>query len=235
MILVVILLPMATASAQEGDSQETMEWVKVTATILEERLTNAINVTDEANLLVKLMESSNDFEAVALLGLYCHEARTAAESGRNYCNWLKSFSRDKDLNSLIIRAQEARRQATRMRDAATVCQQKAMLNPPEVTFTLSDIIRSNAETIEHDITDGLASQNFHILSQKIEHALRGFQDTDLLTARLSNCEAVQKAAQEGSQACISALAAPNWTMVTTYLQQASNWAGVILAKAGDCR
>jgi hypothetical protein len=229
------MITMTSASAQEGDSPETLEWVKATATILEERLTNAINVTDEANLLVKLMESSNDFEAVALVGLYCHEARTAAESGRNYCNWLLSFSKDKDLNTLILRAQKARRQATLMRDAATACQQKSIQDPPKVTFTMSDIIRSNAETIDHDIADGLASQNFHILSQKIEHAERSFHDTYLLTTRLSNCETVQKAAQEGIQACISALSAPNWTLVTASLKQASNLAAAILEKANDCQ
>ena len=234
-IAVLMLFSMPSIKAQEGDSPETLTWVSGVATLLEERLTNAIKVPSEANLLIKLSESSKDFEAVALTGLYCHEVRSAAELGRSYCNWLNTYTRDKDLNSLVLRAQEGWQQAVKMREAAGECLQDIAKKPPERSFTLADVIRSNAETIEHDLADGLASQNFHILSQKVENAERVFQDTEWLTGRLSNCEPVLKAAQEGIQACMAALAAPNWTLVTTHLQRAASLAATIKFGAEECR
>ena len=106
------------AQTTAGDNSETLEWVLKTANLLEKRLNDAVADADVAGLLIKLMESYEDFEAVALIGLYCHEARTAAELGRNHCNWLTTYSRDKDLNSLILRAQDGRVQAARMSTAA---------------------------------------------------------------------------------------------------------------------
>lgn len=220
--------------AQEGDSPETLDWVIRTARLIEERLTTAINVTDEPTLLIKLMESSSDFESVAFIGLYCHEARTAAEMGRMYCNWLNTYTQDKDLNTLIRRAQEARQQAVNMRDAAASCNQTVKQFPPEKSFSLSDIIRGNAETINLDLADGLASQNLHILSQKIEHAERLFHDTEVLTARLSQCEAVTMAAQEGIRLCMAALAAPNWTEIKVLLQKASGLAEDMKVRGVEC-
>jgi len=230
-----MLLTGPPVKAQEGDSPETLTWVSGTASLVEERLTNAINVADEANLLIKLMESSNDFKSVALTGLYCHEVRTAAELGGSYCNWLNYYTRDKDLNSLTLRAQEARQQAVRMRNAAVDCLRDIAKKPVERSFSLADVIRSNAETIEHDLADGLASQDLHILSQKVANAERIFYDTELLTSRLNNCESVLNAAQEGIKACMEILAAPNWSLVTTHLNQASSLAATIKVRAEECR
>jgi len=234
-IAVLMLSSIPSMKAQEGDSPETLKWVSGIATLLEERLTNTLKIPNQANLLIKLIESSNDFEVVALTGLYCHEARSAAELGRQYCNWLNSYTRDKDLNSLVLRAQEARQQAVRMQGAVVGCLQDTTKKPVERSFSLADVIRSNAETIEHDLADGLASQNFHILSQKVENAERVFHDTELLTSRLNNCEPVLNAAQEGIKACMAILAAPNWSLVTTHLHQAASLAATIKDRAEECR
>ena len=232
---VILLFALNTkVDAQEGDAPETLDWVSRTAQLIEERLTTAINVTDESTLLIKLMESSSDFEAVAFIGLYCHEARSAAEMGRFYCNWLNTYTQDKDLNTLIRRAQEARQQAVKMRDAAGSCNQTVRQFPPDKSFSLSDIIRGNAEIISLDLADGLASQNLHILAQKIEHAERLFHDTEVLTTRLSHCEEVTTAAKEGIKLCMAALAAPNWMEINALLQKASALAENIKLQALEC-
>ncbi len=232
--LVLLALP-RPAQAQEGDSPETLEWVLKISNALEERLKDAVAAPDVANLLIKLMESYEEFEAVALMGLYCQEVRVAAERGRNECNWLTNHAQEKDLNTLIIRAQNARLQAIKMRDEALVCLKVAKQTTPDISFTLADIIRSNAETIEHDLADGLASQNFHVLSQKIEHAERIFYDTEVLAVRLGNCETVRDAAREGIQACMDALSSPNWALINTHIQKASACSAKMRERAGECR
>lgn len=225
----------AYCQAQAGDSPETLDWVQKLSDGLEERLHDAVVAPDLANLLIKLMESFEEFEAVALMGLYCQEVRVAAEKGRNQCNWLTNYSQEKDLNTLIIRAQNARLHALEMRDEASLCLKTARLHPPDQSFTFADIIRSNASAIEFDLSDGLASQDLHILSQKIEHAERIFHDTAVLAMRLSNCETVRNAALEGIQACAEMLAAPNWTLVNAHSQKALACSVKMKERAGECR
>lgn len=225
----------AVAQTQTGDSPQTLEWVQKISNTLEERLKSAVAAPTTTILLIKLMESFEDFEAVALMGLYCQDVRVAAEEGRNQCNWLTSYSQEKDLNTLIQRAQNARAQALKMQEASALCLQRAKLHPPDQTFTCADILRSNADAIEHDLNDGLASQNFHILSQKIEHAERIFHDTEVLALRLNNCETVRSAAREGIQACAQVLASPNWAAIKTHVQQAAAHAAKIKERAAECR
>ncbi len=231
----VLCTPRMHAHTTTGDNPETLEWVIKTADVLENRLNDAVADADVAGLLIKLMESYEDFEAVALTGLYCHEARTAAELGRNHCNWLTNYSRDKDLNTLILRAQDARTQAAKMRMAAAGCLETATLNAQEPGFTLADVLYANADAIEHDLLDGLAAQDFHILSQKVEHAERIFHDTEVLGFRLNNCETVRTVAREGLLACSAVLAAQNWTLVNKNVQKALDCAVKIKERAGECR
>lgn len=231
----ILLAPRMNAHTTTGDHPETLEWVLKTADVLEKRLNDAVADAEVAGLLIKLMESYEDFEAVALTGLYCHEARTAAELGRNHCNWLTNYSREKDLNALILRAQDARVQAARMRMAAAACLKMSTQNSQEVGFTLADVLYSNVDAIEHDLTDGLAAQDFHILSQKVEHAERIFHDTEVLAMRLNNCETVRSVAREGIVACTEVLNSQNWTLVNKNIQVALACAAKIKERAGECR
>lgn len=223
------------ATAHPGDSPETLEWVKRTADKIELSLSSATKSMDWADLLIKLMQSHDEFEAVALAGLYCHEVRKAAELGRSYCNWLHNATLDKDLNTCIIRATEARLQAIRMREAAETCLLEARQNPPDTTFILSDLLLANAEIIEHDIADGLASEDFHILSQKLEHAERIFHNTEVLAATMLDCGEVALAAKEGTRACMDALLSKEWANAIRYVQNVATEAGKIKSRAGKCR
>jgi len=85
------------------------------------------------------------------------------------------------------------------------------------------------------LADGLASQNFHILSQKIEHAERIFHDTEVLAVRLSNCETVRDAAREGIQACMDVRSAPNWALLNTHIQKSLACSAKMKEQAGGCR
>lgn len=234
LFLFLMLFSSRTSDAQH-DHPETLSWAIRMAEIVDRRLNDAAVVPEQANLLVKLMESYEDFEAVALAGFYCHEARQAAEQGRHYCNWLSGFTRDKDVNALIERAQNARVQANKMREAAVLCLNEAMHQQQQNGFMLADVLRSNAAAIEHDLSDGLASEDFHILAQKTEHAERIFQDTELLALRLQQCEKVRETAREGIRACSDSMAAPNWTQVKEHLQTAMRCATTIALHAGSCR
>lgn len=222
-------------AAHPGDSPETLEWVKRTADKIELSLSSATKSMDWADLLIKLMQSHDEFEAVALAGLYCHEVRKAAELGRSYCNWLNNTMRDKDMNTCIIRATEARLQAIRMREAAEICLLEARRNPPDTTFILSDLLHANAEIIGHDIADGLASEDFHILSQKLEHAERIFHNTEILAATMLNCNEVALAAKEGTRACMDALLSKEWTQAIRHARNAATEAGKIKSRAGSCK
>ncbi|GAB4489180.1 MAG: hypothetical protein OHK0019_06480 [Saprospiraceae bacterium] len=235
LLIAFLAVGLKPAAAHPGDSPETLEWVKRTADKIELSLSSATKSMDWADLLIKLMQSHDEFEAVALAGLYCHEVRKAAELGRFYCNWLNNSTLDKDLNTCIIRATEARLQAIRMREAAEICLMEARQNPPDTTFILSDLLRTNAEAIEHDIADGLASEDFHILSQKLEHAERIFHNTEILSATLLDCSEVTLAAKEGSRACMDALLSKEWGNAIRHVQSASAEARKIKSRAGKCK
>lgn len=225
----------AHSHAQTGDSPETLEWVKRTATKIETNLNGAVNSMDWAYLLIKLMETNDDFEAIALAGPYCHEARKAAELGRSYANWLNTYSMDKDLNACIVRASEARLMAIRMREAADYCLQSARQTPPDTTFLFTDLFLQNAEAIGHDIGDGIASEDFHILAQKLEHAVRIFHNTEIMAATLLNCEDLKTAAKKGLIACTEAMLNNDWDRAVLYARNAAQEAEKIGTLAGVCR
>jgi hypothetical protein len=211
--------------------------VRRTAEKIENSLNDAINTNDWANLLVKLMEAHDEFDAVALAGLYCHDARTAAELGRNYCNWLNAYAKDKDLNTCIIRATEARAQAHLMKESAAACLAAARSQQPAPaeTFSPADIIRFNADIIRHDLADGQASGDFHILAQKLEHAERVFRDTETLARTLVACERVRESAGEGIRWCMSALTSREWPAAMNFLAKALQEAERLQTVAGSCR
>ncbi|MBX2889536.1 MAG: hypothetical protein KF734_01290 [Saprospiraceae bacterium] len=200
--------------ANNSDSPETLEWVRRTASKIEKTLNDAINTNDWAYLLTKLMQMNEEFESVAFAGLYCHEARSAAEMGRYYCNWLNSFTEGNDLNSVIVRATEARLQARRMANAAAVCLLEQDKDTPSTSFKPSDILQSNSSVIRLDLTDGLASKDFHILAQKLEHAERVLRDTEVLSKGLLGCERVTEAALVCLEHTRNALLSREWQSVS---------------------
>ena len=223
-------------SAQDTivDHEDVLRWVEKTAITLEARLNDAVSLPETSNLLIKLMESYEDFNTIALMGIYCQGARISAELGRNQCNWV-NYVKEKDMTSLLLRAQEARLHAFKMRDAAASCLLETKDLHADKTLTMADIIRANTEHIDHALSDGLASKDLHILAQKIEYAEHVFHHNEMMALKLNNCTSIVVASRSGLQACTDALMAKEWPEVDKFVQKALTFSSTTRAKAEICQ
>lgn len=216
----VLVLCVATSSRSvaQTDSAETMRWVEKQAERIDTLLRDATRSHDQVNIIFRLMDAYLLFDAVALAGVYCPDVREAAQKGRNLSDVL-NFRLEKDMNSNLLRATEARLQAEKMRFFAQNCSE----NKPEKplpAFRPADVIREDASIVALDLTDGMAAEDFHILSQKLEHAIRVLHDVRHLAATFSQCGVVSTIVDEAIGYCESALAARNWTEVKRAVDKA---------------
>lgn len=219
---------------QNTDSREVLEWVKQTARRVDQSLHNAINLQDWPALLLSLMECKQEFNSVAIAGLYCHEARIAAERGRSFCD-LNNTAYPKDLSSCALRAVEGRKQAILMRDAALDCLRASYASPNTAdSLTLANLLQTNAAAIEQDLTTGINSNDFHILMAKLDHAHRIFQETMHMTNTMEQCKEIRKAATDGENETMSALLKRDWDVCVRHARQAIAHAQTIERLAPDC-
>ncbi|MBL7784085.1 MAG: hypothetical protein JNM22_22805 [Saprospiraceae bacterium] len=209
----------------QSDSAETLQWVENQSGRIDTLLQDALNNPDQLNMVYRLMDAYAIFDAVAMAGVYCPEIREAAQMGRNQTDVL-NYRLEKDVNSGVVRAAEARLQAEKMRVAAWNCEIVAPGRSSK-TFLPSDIIRDDVTHIELILSDGLEVGDMHLLSQKIEQALRMLYDIKNMAFTLQNCTGVAEKAQSAIQHGEAALAARNWTEVTRSVQQALKDAGRI--------
>lgn len=191
----------------QHDSEETLRWVEKQAIRMDSLLDHAIRSQEPINMLMVMSRLYANFDAVALVGLYCTEARTAAEQGRYFCDFV-NFKLDRDPNTIMIRTTSARLEAQRLLHAVEGCRQR---RPKESGgFKPIDIIQADARFAEADIADGLAAQDFHILTQKTEHAIRILYDVEHIAAALDACQDVVDAANEAIKQCRLIVSAQNW-------------------------
>ena len=110
-------------------------------------------------------------------------------------------------------------EAEKMRLAAQSCLRTL---PPQTAtaFFPNEIILEDARSIELMLSDGMAVGDMHILSQKIEYAIRGLYDIRHLASTLQNCSRVAANAQSAISNCEAALSARNWTEVNRSLNKA---------------
>ncbi|MCA0238283.1 MAG: hypothetical protein LCH81_18050 [Bacteroidetes bacterium] len=211
------LLAQARLSAQT-DSAETLQWIENQSGKIDTLLQDALNNPDQLNLVFRLMDAYLLFDAVAMAGVYCTDIRESAQMGRNLTDVL-NYRLEKDMNSGVVRASEARIQAEKMRVASQACRNAL---PADVVKTLSpaDIVREDVRHIELMLNDGLAVGDMHILSQKIEYALRVLQDIKNLANTLPQCSLVAAKAETAILHAEAALAARNWTETTRSVQNA---------------
>jgi hypothetical protein len=226
-ILVCVFLHTASLKGQNisneaFDSPQTMEWVMIQAGRIDTALANAMRGTEPIEILVKLADCYILFDAVALAGVYCTDVRVAAEAGRKQCDVI-NYRLEKDLNSKLQRAVDARREAVMMREAAEIClrmAQKAERSKIAPMFTPSAVIQQDARLAQMDLSDGLASRDLHIMAQKTEHAIQLLHDIGHLATTLFYCEPQVNQAKNAIRQCERILAAPNWTEVHKHTNEA---------------
>ena len=221
-LILYICLAAAVRPSAQTDSAETMHWVQKQAERIDTLLRDATRSHDHVNIIFRLMDAYLLFDAVTLAGVYCPDVREAAHKGRNYADVL-NFRLEKDMNSNLLRATEARLQAEKMRFFARVCLESKPDSPPaapQPAFRPTDIIRQDAGIVVLDLTDGMAAEDFHILSQKLEHAIRVLHDVQHLAATFDQCEGVSASAQKAIVHCEAALVARNWTEVNREVEMA---------------
>jgi hypothetical protein len=219
---------------QANDSPETLEWVQRVGKDIESQLQDAIVSHDLPNLLVKLMESHDAFDAIALAGLHCHEARISAEKGRTYCNWLNGYSKDKDLNTITIRAQEAREEALRMIASAQECKGKSSSSTSE-QVTLSAIILAETKSIQQ-ILDSAQDAPSHVdYYHRLDQAYRLLVDLSHMTATLRNCDAAHTACANATNECLLALFSKSDGECQAHVQETIKWLENINLNTRNCR
>jgi hypothetical protein len=219
--------------AQSTDSPQTLRWALTEAQMIDSVLGHAIRSADQAYLLQRMLHTYFSFDLLVQSGLYCTEARAAAESGRVQSD-LVNYLREKDLNSLMVRALEAQKAAVQLSRALTICMETPLdtEQPTVENFIPRDIIRSDAIIVEHDLNDGLSSRSVRILSQKIEHGIKILHEIEFLAASLSSCKEVQEAAIAAADTCSIALQSANWMDLNKHIKTAISHITII--KTAEC-
>jgi hypothetical protein len=206
-------------SFDQMDSPQTLYWVERQSIRIDSLLNDAMLSSEPFEILLRLTDCYQVFDAVSMAGLYCTNVRAAAEAGRNYCDII-NYRLEKDLNSKLQRAVEARRQGVRMKEAAKSCNQPGRSSEVEKAFVPKDLVVHEAHMVELDLLDGLASENMHIMSQKLELAIRTLYELEHLARSLSDCDATLDAAEKAVISCQNALVAPNWTELNRAIKTA---------------
>lgn len=218
-MLVVGTIPAGGQTPSQTDAPKTLQWVERQSGRIDSLLNDAMRGSEPLEILVRLTECYQLFDAVALAGLYCTNVRVASEAGRWQCDVI-NFRLEKDLNSVLKRAVEARRQAKLMHLAVEACQTIDSTEISSTVFLPGDLIRHEAHLAALDLLDGLATNDLHILSQKLEHAIRTLYDLEHLARSMDNCSMAIQLAENSIKHCQDALGAPNWTEVTQSVQAA---------------
>lgn len=224
----------AQAPAPEpADSRATLEWVQKQAQKIESLLHAAILQKDYPTLLLRLTQAAERFSAVTYAGLYCHEARAAAERGRRRC-MIVSDDYSTDMNALIMRAVEARGFAQRMSTAAEVCMvENIALRSPE-GFALSEIFEQDASLSRQVLDQSLVKRDYRHLTLKLEQAINIMREVQVLAESLDDCAAVAQAAQAAHEACLNAILADNWAQTEAFVSKARALTAEI-EKMENCR
>ena len=236
-ILAFLLLGAIQTSAQlptepKTDSPQTLQWVQRQTDRIESLLSNAMRSSEPVEIVIQLANCYQIFDVVAMAGLYCTNVRVAAEAGRRQCDVI-NYRLEQDLNSKLERAVEARKHAARMKAAAIACQSEINAQNAESAFTPNDLLRHDAQMAELDLLDGMSTYDLHILSQKVEHAIRLLYDVEHLANSMFNCTFQRDRAEKAIEHCQDALGAPNWHEVHESVQLALSQIRAI-QKAEDC-
>jgi hypothetical protein len=219
-------------TAPKADSPQTLQWVQRQSDRIESQLSNAMRSSEPVEILIQLADCYQIFDVVAMAGLYCTNVRVSAEAGRRQCDVI-NYRLEQDLNSKLERAVEARKHAARMKEAAIACLSEISAQNAESAFTPNDLLRHDAHMAELDLLDGMSTKDLHILSQKLEHAIRLLYDVEHLANSMFNCTQQRDRSEKAIEHCQDALGAPNWHDVHESVQLALSEIKAI-QRADDC-
>ena len=213
------------------DDAETLRWVQDRTERIASLLNSALLSGNQVTLMQNMLDAYQEFDAITLVALYCRPAIIKAEKGREMCNLLDETYRT-DLLSLNKRAIDARELAMEIKQDVQVCINQLVVDSATI-FAPNELIHSDAVFVELDLQDGLASQNFSILNQKVDHAIRLLEDIALLASTLEDCETVQLSTQIVKQHALTALEAQDWDSITAEVDAALE--ELAFLKESNCR
>jgi hypothetical protein len=101
-IIALVWIPYLCIDAQVGmpiqsDSPETLQWVQRQSERIDSMLTDAMRGSEPIEILIRVAECYQIFDAVSMAGVYYTDVRGAAEAGRWQCDVI-NYRLEKDLN-----------------------------------------------------------------------------------------------------------------------------------------
>lgn len=208
---------LSVSVAAQQDSGATLEWVERQAGRIDLFLADAIQAQVHTTLLINMLEAHRWFDAVSLAGVYCVEVRKAALEGRRLTDVVNQYLGE-DYIAGVQHATNARNAAEKMRLAARAC--ASDLRPPmAIAFTPTDVIREEVAMAKLLLEDGLAAEDMHILSQKIQYVIRLLTDVQTLAASLDTCDKTEKRAKWALERAEAILYASDWPEVAGLTQE----------------
>jgi hypothetical protein len=218
-VLFCIFFAHQVVAQTEVDDNATLRWVQRHADSIEATLTQVAKVGDRYDLLVKIAHAYELFDAVVLVSPYCNEARMAALAGKHETNLIQNLTKSTDASTLVLRATEALAQAKRMKAAASGCIEINVPSNQKICL-IEATIKNEAHFVELDLQDGLASGNFHLLGQKIDHAQVVMYQMEEVTRSCQQCTEVRWHLIRAQADTERALKAVNWVNVKFNLSEA---------------
>jgi hypothetical protein len=209
----------AAIGQETADDLATLRWVQRQSDSIQQVLIPAIKLSDRFEVHSRLLRANEMFSAVALVAPYCSQARISAIEGMSKTDWINNLRNATDQGSMIMRTTEALAQARLMYAGASACIEE--LNPQtKQVCLLQNTLHTDAKFAALDLEDGIASKDFHMLTQKVEHALALIAQMQSITANCAVCDEVKTLIDTSNRQTKEILIAANWLEINQLANQA---------------
>jgi hypothetical protein len=223
--LLFTLLGAMPVSAQR-DVDETVRWVEQQALLIDSVLNQTLRGQNAMLVIAAMSQCYVRFDAITAVGLYCAAARAAAEKGKDLCDFV-NYQMETDPAALFVRGSLARTEARRLLQGIQSCREINSKNKGVAAYTPMDVIRADLEMVALDLTDGLASDDFHIMAQKTEHAIRLLYEMEHIAISLAHCSALRYLVVDLKVHAKKVIDAASWDVVKIEVTQALEVIGQI--------
>lgn len=214
LICLAIALPGSLIAQEQVDDLATLNWVKRQSDSIRMVLSPAIKLSDRYEIFGRMARAYDLFQAVALVAPYCSEARKSAIEGMDRTAWIHNFQLSTDQATLAMRAAQSMELAARMRHAADQCIET--IEPQSAqTCLLQTTLQTDARVARLDLEDGLASKDYHILNQKVEHAMLLLSQMQEIARNCNACDEMKGLISTAKDQTKNILLAANWIEINT--------------------